>query len=179
MIDSQRIEIPSVGYYGNYYKFLPIIVTLGLKKQNDTGLSDIFGPFYYFTDFTGAFRQGAWTHNYKQRKVYGKEIADENGKIIKGGIVRFALFMNNTKVILDKYKSKISDIKLTKKNEWAKNFQSIYLGRIPKINGSVWEINPKYIIKDYEQQIPLSMHLINMDSLKSTWDPLYTKYEIE
>ena len=179
MIDSQRIEIPSVGYYGNYYKFLPIIVTLGLKKQNDTGLSDIFGPFYYFTDFTGAFRQGGWTHNYKQRKVYGKEIADENGKIIKGGIVRFALFMNNTKVILDKYKSKISDIKLTKKNEWAKNFQSIYLGRIPKINGSVWEINPKYIIKDYEQQIPLSMHLINMDSLKSTWDPLYTKYEIE
>jgi hypothetical protein len=111
--------------------------------------------------------------------VYGREISDENGKIIKGGIVRFALFMNNTKVLLDKYKSKISDIKLTKNNEWVKHFQSLYLGRIPKINGSVWEINPKYIIKDYEQQIPLSMHLINMDSLKSTWDPLYTKYEIE
>ena len=179
MMDSQRIEIPSVGYYGDYYKFLPIIVTLGLKKKHDTGLSDIFGPFYYFTNYIGAFRQGGWTHNYKQRKVYGKEIADENGKIIKGGIVRFALFMNNTKVLLDKYKSKISHIKSAKKSEWARNFQSLYLGRIPKINGSVWEINPKYIIKDYEQQIPLSMHFINMDSLKSTWDPLYTKYEIE
>ena len=178
MMDSKRIEIPIVAYYGNYYKFLPIIVTLGLKKEHYSSMSDMFGPFYYFTDYIGAFRQGGWTYNYKQRKVYNREIADENGKIIKGGIVRFAIFMSNTKVLLDKYKSKITSGK-KKHTDWAKQYQSLYIGRVPKINGSVWEMNPKYVIKDYEQQIPLSMHLINMKSLKSTWDPLYNGYQIE
>ena len=94
--NSKNIDIPIVAYYGNYYKFLPIIASLGQKPTTWPNLE--FGPFFYFTNYTGAFRYAGWTKNYQQRKVYGKEIADENGKIIKGGIIRFALFMDKNNI---------------------------------------------------------------------------------
>jgi hypothetical protein len=40
-------------------------------------------------------------------------------------------------------------------------------------------MNPEFVVKEFEQQIPLSMHLVDMNSLKATWDPLYTGYKIE
>ena len=109
--------------------------------------------------------------------MYGKEIADENGKIIKGGIIRFALFMDKTKVLLDTKTSKID--KYMHNSKWQKHYNSLYLGRVPRINGSVWHMNPRYVVHNFEQQLPLSLHLVDMKSLKDTWDPVYTGYEIE
>ena len=166
--EDEKIDIPMVGYYGNYYKFLPIIATLGQKPN--TSNAHKFGAYYYFTNYTGAFRYAGWTDNYQQRKVYGKEISDENGKIIKGGIVRFALFIEKMQVMFHKVKQN---------DKWAKHFNGLYLGRVPRINDGVWKINPSIIVKNYEQQIPLSMHLVDKHSLKSTWDPLYDGYQIE
>ena len=172
---TKNIDIPIVGYYGNYYKFLPIIASLGQKPTTWPDLE--FGPYFYFTSYTGAFRYAGWTPNYKQRKVYDKEIADEDGKLLKGGIIRFALFMEKTHVLLDMKNSKIS--KYMHKNEWTKHYNSLYLGRVPRINGSVWHMNPRYVVKTFDQQLPLSLHLVDMDSLKDNWDPLYTGYQIE
>lgn len=177
MNKSKRIDIPIVAYYGNYYKFLPIISTLGQKPNTWPGGK--FGPFFYFTNYIGAFRYAGWTENYKQRKVYGIQIADENGKIIKGGIIRFALFMNKSKVLLDMKDSKISDYMNKSSDKWTQHYQSLYLGRVPRINNSVWRMNPEFVVKDFAQQIPLSLHLIDMNSLKATWDPLYNGYQIE
>ena len=172
---TKNIDIPIVGYYGNYYKFLPIIASLGQKPTTWPDLE--FGPYFYFTSYTGAFRYAGWTSNYKQRKVYDKEIADKDGKLLKGGIIRFALFMEKTQVLLDMKNSKIS--KYMHKNEWIKHYNSLYLGRVPRINGSVWHMNPRYVVKTFDQQLPLSLHLVDMDSLKDNWDPLYTGYQIE
>jgi len=172
---TKNIDIPIVGYYGNYYKFLPIIASLGQKPTTWPNLE--FGPYFYFTSYTGAFRYAGWTSNYKQRKVYNKEIADEDGKLLKGGIIRFALFMEQTHVLLDMKNSTISEY--MHKNEWVKHYNSLYLGRVPRINGSVWHTNPRYVVKTFDQQLPLSLHLVDMDSLKDIWDPLYTGYQIE
>ena len=172
---TKNIDIPIVGYYGNYYKFLPIIASLGQKPTTWPNLE--FGPYFYFTSYTGAFRYAGWTSNYKQRKVYDKEIANEDGKLLKGGIIRFALFMEKTNVLLDMKNSKIS--KYMHKNEWTKHYNSLYLGRVPRINGSVWHMNPRHVVKTFDQQLPLSLHLVDMDSLKDIWDPLYTGYQIE
>ena len=172
---TKNIDIPIVGYYGNYYKFLPIIASLGQKPTTWPNLE--FGPYFYFTSYTGAFRYAGWTSNYKQRKVYDKEIADEDGKLSKGGIIRFALFTEKTHVLLDMKNSKIS--KYIHKNEWIKHYNSLYLGRVPRINGSVWHMNPRYVVKTFDQQLPLSLHLVDMNSLKDSWDPLYTGYQIE
>jgi len=173
--DSKNIDLPIVGYYGNYYKFLPIIASLGQKPTTWPNLE--FGPFFYFTNYTGAFRYAGWTKNYKQRKVYGREIADENGKILKGGIIRFALFMEKTKVLLDTKSSKVD--KYINNSHWQKKYNSLYLGRVPRVNGSVWHMNPRYVVHRFEQQLPLSIHLVDMKSLKDTWDPVYTGYQIE
>jgi len=170
----KNIDIPIVGYYGNYYKFLPIIASLGQKPT--TWPSIVFGPYFYFTNYTGAFRYAGWTINYKQRKVYNKEISDVNGKISKGGIIRFALFMDRTQVLSEDTISKYMN---DSKNEWTKHYNSLYIGRIPRTNDSVWHINPQYIVNKFEQQLPLSLHLVDMNSLKDTWDPLYTEYKIE
>jgi len=172
---TKNIDIPVVGYYGNYYKFLPIIASLGQKPTTWPDLE--FGPYFYFTSYTGAFRYAGWTLNYQQRKVHNKEIANEDGKLSKGGIIRFALFMEKTQVLLDEKNSKISQY--MHKNEWTKHYNSLYLGRVPRINGSVWHMNPRYVVKTFDQQLPLSLQLVDMDSLKDTWDPLYTGYQIE
>jgi hypothetical protein len=172
---NKNLEIPIVAYYGNYYKFLPIIASLGQKPTTWPNLE--FGPFFYFTNYTGAFRYAGWTKNYKQRKVYGKEITDENGKINKGGIIRFALFMQQTKVLLDTKNSKVE--KYANNSKWQKHYNGLYLGRVPRINGSVWHMNPRYVVHQFEQQLPLSIHLIDSNSLKDTWDPIYTGYQIE
>ncbi len=172
---NKNLEIPIVAYYGNYYKFLPIIASLGQKPTTWPNLE--FGPFFYFTNYTGAFRYAGWTKNYKQRKVYGKEITDENGKINKGGIIRFALFMQQTKVLLDTKNSKVE--KYVNNSKWQKHYNGLYLGRVPRINGSVWHMNPRYVVHQFEQQLPLSIHLIDSNTLKDTWDPIYTGYQIE
>jgi len=104
--NNKTIDIPIVAYYGNYYKFLPIIASLGQKPTTWPNLE--FGPYFYFTNYTGAFRYAGWTKNYKQRKVFNREIADDNGKLTKGGIIRFALFMDKTKVLLDTKSSKVN-----------------------------------------------------------------------
>lgn len=172
---TKNIDIPIVGYYGNYYKFLPIIASLGQKPTTWPNLE--FGPYFYFTSYTGAFRYAGWTSNYKQRKVYNKQIADEDGKLSKGGIIRFALFTEKTHVLLDMKNNKIS--KYMHKNEWTKHYNSLYLGRVPRINGSVWHMNPRYVVKTFDQQLPLSLHLVDMNTLKDSWDPLYSGYQIE
>ena len=172
---TKNIDIPIVGYYGNYYKFLPIIASLGQKPTTWPNLE--FGPYFYFTSYTGAFRYAGWTSNYKQRKVYNKQIADEDGKLSKGGIIRFALFTDKTHVLLDMKNNKIS--KYMHKNEWTKHYNSLYLGRVPRINGSVWHMNPRYVVKTFDQQLPLSLHLVDMNTLKDSWDPLYSGYQIE
>ena len=39
-------------------------------------------------------------------------------------------------------------------------------------------IPPEYILKNFEQQVPLSYHEIDKKTLKPTWDPTHKKYNI-
>ena len=170
-----RVDIPTVGYYGNYYKLIPIIATLGQKA---TTANAILGPYYYFGTFRKAVRYAGWTSSYGPRDIYGERVTNNEGKYKQGGLVRFALFMGDMKVILDQPRDKLADY-LSGKSKWAANFDSLYIGRVPLENGGVYTANPEYIAKQFHQQIPLSMHLLDMDSLKVTWDPTYDGYTIK
>jgi len=170
-----RVDVPTVGYYGNYYKLIPIIATLGQKA---TTANAILGPYYYFGTFRKAVRYAGWTSSYGQRDIYGEKVTNDDGKYKQGGLVRFALFLGEMKVILDQPKDKLQDY-LSGKSKWAGKFDSLYVGRVPLENGGVYTANPEYIAKQFHQQIPLSMHLLDMDSLKVTWDPLYDGYTIK
>ncbi|OUU14312.1 MAG: hypothetical protein CBB97_25085, partial [Candidatus Endolissoclinum sp. TMED37] len=81
---------------------------------------------------------------------------------------------------------KISDAekKIWKKEkdniDWTNNYNSIVLSDIKnkKLSG-YFNINTTYIIKDFEQFVPMTIHLIDMNTLKPTWDPTYNFYNIK
>jgi hypothetical protein len=97
----------------------------------------------------------------------------------KGGIVRFALFEGLTKVILNNVSDSIDEsmlkrelinnnlyenltLRITDYNgNWAKNYDSVYVGDIELDNGEKMKNTPIYVVKKYEQQISLSYHFIN------------------
>ena len=61
-----------------------------------------FGPYYYFHDFNSAVRYAGWSTNYEKKQIFNKPITDENGLYKQGGFVRFAIFLGNYRVVLDR-----------------------------------------------------------------------------
>lgn len=162
--NNQRIEIPSVGYIGAYYKLLPRIA---LSMDSELNSERFFGSLLW------AVRYGGWTRDFKAQIIDGVEIANKNGKYTKGGVVRFALFLNNTDVVgvtnrdLEKY--------IANPNKWKTNFQSIFYG---KLKGKIQSENPHFKIATFEQQVPLSYHFLDTKTLRK-WDPMSKAYCIE
>jgi hypothetical protein len=170
-------EIPSVVYVGKEVSKINFTYIFGVSKP-DSNL--LFGSYYYFTDFKNAIKQAGWS-----------EI--KNDKNIKGGIVRFALFTGSTKVILNKMSDSIDESKIkshliSTKNpnnlyenlilritdydgKWAKKYDSIYVGEIELDNGEKMKNTPIYVVKNYEQHIPISYHFIDKKLLDIKFEP--------
>lgn len=188
---NEAYEIPVVGYVGKPTpEKLNFVFTFGESAKNK---SAFLGPYYYFTDFYYAIRQGGWTRDYKPEKIYDKLVTDnENGRYNKGGIVRFALFTGKTKYIEnmpndpnDKSsikRDRLNDPLLNTKYEvltlrisdhdgiWAETYDSAYLGNIELDDGSLLEETPILVLKDYNQQIPLSYHFIDKTKLEDRFN---------
>lgn len=101
---------------------------------------------------------------------------------LKYGLVRFALFMGYSKYIENELNDindsstikneRIQDTFLNKHQEllttrisdhdgiWSKTYDSVYLNKIELDNGDIIANAPLYVIKNYEQQIPLSYHKV-------------------
>ena len=187
------IEIPTIGYVGDSVELLNYIATFQIKSST----LRTFGPYYYFTDFNQAIRRGGWSSNYEKREVFNKSITDENGKFHQGGMVRFAIFLGNNRVVLDRKTDpimpyiRISDklTPLTKdeitwlkkgKGKWTKTYDSLLISNFKNINrsGYFWP-GTGYILKKYNSFTSLSIHLIDTSTLKSNWDSDYKLYNIK
>ena len=117
------------------------------------------------------------------------------GKYIKnGGIVRFALFLNKMKFIENFPNDDIdeSGIKQERLNDpnldvnyerltmrisdhdgnWTNIYNSVYLGRTELDNGEILKDTPIIVLKNYEQQCPLSYHFIDKSCLGDKYDEL-------
>lgn len=195
----EAYEIPIVGYIGKPTpEKINFVYTFGESPKNK---SSILGPYYYFTDFYHAIRQGGWSKDYKPEKIYDKLITDnENGRYLKGGIVRFALFAGKTKYIenmqndpIDESeikKTRIQDPNLNTSNEiltlrisdhdglWAKSYDSAYLCDIELDDGSVLDDSHILVLKEYNQQVPLSYHYIDKTKLYEKFNPNDYSYGI-
>lgn len=182
----EAYEIPIVGYVGKPTpEKINFVLTFGESAKNK---SAILGPFYYFTDFYHAIRQGGWSKDYKPEKIYDKLITDnESGRYIKGGMVRFALFGGKTKYIENMpndsndeseiKKQRMQDPNLNTSREiltlrisdhdglWANSYDSAYLSNIELDDGTLLEDTHILAIKEYNQQIPLSCHYIDKTKL--------------
>jgi hypothetical protein len=160
--NGDNFEIPIVGYIvlnGINYNKLSFVYTFGNSQKDKNAL---FGPYFYFTDFKNSIRQCG----------YQKET-----------IVRFALFLGKMKFVenfpndesdfSETKKKRIDDANLDKNMEaltmrisdhdgrWAENYDSVFLGETELDNGAILKNTPIFVVKTYEQQIPLSYHFID------------------
>tara|TARA_B100000900_G_scaffold416238_1_gene450434 strand:+ start:4496 stop:5647 length:1152 start_codon:yes stop_codon:yes gene_type:complete len=186
------IEVPTVVYHGGSQEIISYIANLGMRAATVR----LFGPYYYFTDFKNSIRAGGWSSNYEKIEMFGKLITDTNGKFNQGGIVRFALFLGNYRVILnrpsdpiysyvkglhDESLSKKKKDKLIKKNKgkWTSKYDSLQISNYKNMKGSGYFLhNTEYVTKQYDNYISLSIHLIDKKTLKGNYDPDYDFYDI-
>lgn len=191
----ENIDIPIAAFFGDTTEMIPYTASLGLRSSP----YKTFGPYYYFTNYIKSIHWGSFTSNYKERTIFNKKVTDENGKYLQGGIIRFALFLDNYDCLLynknNLYYSLFDYLdnntlkKRTKKKhtqkthglgEWTEKFDSIILGNIKYKNLSgYFNINTEYIVKNFEQQISLSTHEIDNNTVKHNWDPTYKNYYIK
>ena len=184
-------DIPTVGYFGSYYKRIGVTAVLGVRKE---GPQASLGPYYYFGAYSRAIRYALWTTDYKPKLIDGEKLTvDDTGRYTRGGIVRFALFMGKEDVKLGRDSDKKDDTNASRKfiadrphmkdtlqmrdtaGTWSYSFDSIVQGRhtIIRKDGSEFTLSPQMVVKDYAQQFPLSYHYvdtnqdINKDDLNS------------
>jgi hypothetical protein len=158
-INNEDYEVPLVSYVGKQSNKLNFTYIFGETKQNKNA---ILGPYYYFTSFENAL----------------KDAMSNNDN--KNGIVRFAVFTKNIKYIENNQddnidesetkKMKLQDESVDQKYErltmrvtdydgkWTENYDSCYLGHIELDNGEYLKNAPILVVKEYNQQIPLSYH---------------------
>ena len=190
--DKLCIETPTVVYYGAGEDLLNYIATLMVKGSTVKS----FGPYYYFSDFKNSIRLGGWTSNYEKMKIRDKTLTDINGKYKQGGFVRFALFLGNHRVVLDREKDPITpyfkifdtkkkisndNIKKVKKGKgkWADKYDSIIVSNFKNKNRSGYFFkNTTYVSKKYDSFTSLSIHLIDKKTLKPNFDADYEFYDI-
>ena len=189
---NENIEIPMVVYVGKYEKLLEFTYVFGNTKYADE--KAVLGPYYYFTDFVTAIRQGGWTEHEKPQLIKDNILITDNeyGRYKKGGIVRIAIFTGNMLVKIndpeDVYddsemkKMRLNDKKNNIKYEvltsritdydgrWVDTYDSVYLGKIELDDGSLYKESPMYVVKNFDQQHPLSYHYINKQTLGEIYD---------
>ena len=172
--ENKRVPIPCVGYYGNYYKFIPIIAAMGSQNSVRGQLTNT--EFKFFSSFRKAIRYGSWSPLYKERIAYNKIVTDIDGKYNRGGIVRFAIFLEKVYVPIDKSYNDISML-MGPKQKWDDKYNSLFIGSVDydetKIN-----INPEYILTDDSQYMSLTYHEIDKKTVGPNWDPTSNSYNI-
>jgi hypothetical protein len=175
---NQPYENPISGYHGSYYKMTNFITIFGLNKASPTSA---LGPYYYFASYKKALSFAIWTPNRSSLKIDNKLITiDNEGKYEKGGIVRFALFTGKMKVFMNNERDEDDNSKTThilKKKDpyvkqtlklrdvngkWTDEHNSAFIGinKIDMGEKSTWT-QPYIVVKNYNQQIPISYHYID------------------
>jgi len=169
--------LPLAAYHGNYYKVISFVAVFGLNKSS---VFSSLGPYYYFGTYEKALRYAVWTQDHKPKVVDGDEITvNETGKYEKGGIVRFAIFPGNMKVFLNRPDDPEDDSDLTKNRKaddewisltarlrdvdgkWAETHNSAYQGVMLLADGRRNQRGPHWVLRDYDQQVPLTYHYVD------------------
>jgi hypothetical protein len=183
--NNNHYEIPMIGYVGKPENKLQFTFIFGETRDYNNG---IFGPYYYFTNFYSALKDGL-IHQINKTgmdNIIDLSLIDEDGYYIRGGIVRFAIFTGLTKFIennpldpIDNSEIKqqqLQDKRLDQNFErltmritdydgkWTQSYDSVILGKIELDNGTyIPDIN--IVVKELCQQIPLSYHYVDKDIL--------------
>jgi len=183
----ESYEIPIVSYVGKKENKVNFTYVFGETARDR---NSILGPFYYFHDYYTAVKF-ATLNNSKSgdhERNYDVLMDFDQSDTCKGGIVRFAVFTGVTKYFENNVGdvndlSEIKTFRLQYDNldqnierltlricdhdgNWSKDHDSAYLGYVELDNGTFIK-NPILVLKEYNQQVPLSYHYIDRKSVKS------------
>lgn len=168
--NDEKYEVPSVAYVTRPETKAKFIFVFGVSPSVD---QNIFGSYYYFTNYENCL---------KQINTYANTSKDAN-KEDNQGIIRFALFLENTKIVENLLTDSIdeSEIKREKLNyetdaanyerltmrisdydaKWTEHYGSVLLSNIRLDDGTLMKNVPIICVKTYEQQYPLSYHFVS------------------
>lgn len=145
-VEGNEFETPVVAYSGQHDSMLNFTFVFGVSDTEISGN-------YSFTDYVHSIKSGGWSKTGLPEMKYGKLITDnEYGRYIKGGIVRFVLFLGKNGII--------NNTELLTTN-WTTEFDSIYYNRLG---------TPTWIVSKLEQQYPLTYHYIDKKSLSASFN---------
>jgi hypothetical protein len=178
-IEDKIYESPECGYYGNHFKKIITISSIGLSRETPYAS---FGPYYYFSNYTHAIRNAIWSNNFKPVKVDNTYITiDDRGRYEKGGIIRFALFSGKTKMLIGRQHDKIDDSSISKEladkkefvkemlklrdtsGKWVNDYDSIRIGShdIKIANQDTIHTSPMVALKKFEQHVQLEYYFVD------------------
>lgn len=194
MFNGRVMESPSALYAGKHLNYVSYMAEFGVKKASTRAH---FGPYYYFVDFIGSMRYACYAMGFEPHVLDSGDVLTTNvhGKHTKGGVVRFAVFLGRCRAFFmngDEDRSELSmywankdpfiKAKLALRDingNWTRSFNSAYVGEYElKIGGKTKHRIPNWTIKDYDHQIPLSCHEIDMATVPNEYDPEFTNYKL-
>ena len=140
-LENNTFRNADVVYVGSYFKQTEFQSIFGISKQNDN--------YQFLYSIQDAFKNGGWNSSGKSETKFNKNITDNAwGRYIAGGINRIALLSYLQKNV---------------------NNETFHFDDCDLINTNVND-KPTAIIKDVNQQVSLSYHRINKQSMGDKWD---------
>ena len=193
-LNGRTLESPSALYAGKHFNYVSYMAEFGMKKASTRAH---FGPYYYFVSFIGAMRYACYSMGFEPHVLDDGTVltVNEHGKHTRGGLVRFAVFLGRCRGFFmngEEDRSELSmywadrdpfvKVKLALRDingNWTQAFNSAYVGEYElKIDEKTKTRIPNWAIKDYDNQIPLSCHEIDMKSVPNEYDAGFAKYEL-
>jgi hypothetical protein len=173
-------EIPSISFIGTKKEQVKFKYTFGESSQNKNA---ILGPYFYFTNFMNSFTC---------ENIGLQQMNKTNN--VNDCIVRVALFTGKVKYIennisdpsdeseikncllkdetIDQHHERLTIRISDHDGLWSRDFNSVYLGHIELDNGMHLENTPIIVVKEYEQQCPLSYHYVNKKMIEGEFSIL-------
>ena len=188
----QTLESPSACYTGKHLNYISYMAAFGMKKASTRAH---FGPYYYSGDFMGTMRYACYAMGLEAHVLAdGTSLTtNEHGKHTKGGIARFAVFLGRCRAFFMNGDEDRSDLSMYWANKdpfikaklalrdingnWTGYFNSAYVGEYTfMIKDKLKKRIAGWTIKEYDNQIPLSCHEIDVKNVPDESDPGFTDY---
>jgi hypothetical protein len=157
-------EIPMVGFFGTSKEKVSFTSVFGESAKNNNA---ILGPYFYFTNFTNSFSSDCIVRVALFTGCVKYIENDSNDPVDESEIKKYLLMTDSRQ---ERFTTRISD----HDGLWAQNYNTAYVGQLELDDGSYLENTPLIVVKQYEQQCPLSYHFVN----KKTMEKGIDAYEI-